>query len=576
MWINAFGNYCKFESLEHAVKSGGFFPIPSTFTATDPKTEQLITISSEDNVELTEQTPKTGESVTKEPNEYAFRYADTVINLIDTPGLLDTSDAGTSTHDADKQHVDNIFKLLSRYQEIHAIFIFIKANVTRLSEAFRYTLTEIFKRLDKSACNNVIFIFTNAASTNFKKEKTQSILQRFLEERKLSIALPPVTPTIYCFENSTVQHIAECKQNISHDEDDEEDAQRSWKRSVKSTQDLLGYLCKLEPHCLAAIVSINNATNTVSMMSKVVLDTVMCIFKDMNVMEKKKDQIKELKEIITRAAATPVNLEKLKGLLHITMTKLIYKPLDHSNVVCESPRCATVEEGLVVHRQVCCTACKCRFMYFCQNIGWLGSCRVCGCSIRVHRWKTVDTEIGNEAVYMPDFDHTLDNNEKLKQIDEGISRFENRVKECKDETQQMIEICAKLNAFATMNASLEASCTEDELLKCLENQWQTYAKSPKTSSEADYLEKVKSQYVQRLAEAKVHRYTEEDVPTLIQQLCNLPMKGPEIKQAVDEDEKSRRKVIEQGIKSKKDIIIACVSGMLAGYFEKGSIMRWRK
>jgi len=54
----------------------------------------------------------------------------------------------------------------------------------------------------------------------------------------------------------------------------------------------------------------------------------------------------------------------------------------------------------------------------------------------------------------------------------------------------MIEICARLNAFVHQNASLEASSTDDELLKCLENQRQTYAKSNDTSTEAADLEKI--------------------------------------------------------------------------------------
>jgi len=107
---------------------------------------------------------------------------------------LDTGDVGTSAHDKDKEHVDNIIKLLSAYQSIYAIFILIKANQNRLSEAFRYTLTEIFKRLDKSVCNNVIFIFTNAKSSNFKTNLAQGVLSRFLKEKEIPIVLPPAKP----------------------------------------------------------------------------------------------------------------------------------------------------------------------------------------------------------------------------------------------------------------------------------------------------------------------------------------------------------------------------------------------
>ena len=62
---------------------------------------------------------KAGESVTKEPKTHIFMYENIEIHVIDTPGLLDTEDQ-TGSHDKDKQHVTNILRLLSAYDEIHA------------------------------------------------------------------------------------------------------------------------------------------------------------------------------------------------------------------------------------------------------------------------------------------------------------------------------------------------------------------------------------------------------------------------------------------------------------------------
>jgi len=300
-WINAFGNYCSFGSLEEAAKAGGLFPIPSTVT--DPQTRKQITICTEGKLQSPKQITT---AVTRKPKEYVFRHVNTntVINLIDTPGLLD---ADTSTHDTYKEHVDNILNVLLAYQEIHAIFILIKANVTRLTDVFQYTLTAIFKRLDKSACNNVIFIFTHAASANFKIDKTQSVLMQFLKENSLPIALPPEKPTSYCFENDTVKYLAVCKNNISHDEDDEEDAQRSWRRSVASTNELLYYLCSLKPHSLTVMMSINDATHMVSVVSKLALDIMMRIFRDMNELNEKNGKKKLKEDLHISQATTPAD-----------------------------------------------------------------------------------------------------------------------------------------------------------------------------------------------------------------------------------------------------------------------------
>jgi len=571
-WINAFANYWFFNSLEEAEKSGGCYPIPSRFTTADPQTNKPITISSEGKLLPSAQITKAGESITKAPNEYAFWHANTAINFIDTPGLLDTDNAGKSTHDTDKKNVDSIIKLLSTYQKIHAIFILIKANVSRLSDALQYTLTEIFKRLDKSACNNVIFIFTNAGSVNFKPDETRQILQRFLGEKNLPVALPPEKPTIYCFENGIMKYLAECKTNIPH-KDDDEDAHKSWQRSVDTTKKLIDYLCSFEPHSLAMMMSINDATNMVSMISKLLLDTMMRIFEDVNEMTEKKTEAQRLKEKIKKRP-TEFASEELKEALHITEHKAVYERLGHVNVVCESSRCSKVESGHVVYPKICCEACTCSSfaMYFCSSVSWLGNCTVCGCNKSQHRWRTTKTKIVTKTRTDDEvINKIVNSNEALKCLKEGISHIEKKVEECKHEIQQMIAICAKLNAFAHQNASLGASST-DEFLECLENQKQTYAKSTNASRQADHLghlAEIELQYKQHFSEAMGSRYSVEDgtVPKLIKQLYELPMKGEEIRQAVDANEESRRKVIEEGKKSKRNLIGENVSA-IASYFLK--------
>ena len=532
-WINAFANYCSFYSLEDAVKAGGLFPIPSTFTITDPQTKQQINISSHGKLPTPTQITRAGESVTRSPNEYVFQHANShiPINLIDTPGLFDTHDAGTSTHDTDHQRLDNIFKSLSAYQEIHAIFILMKANVTRLSAAFQYTLTDIFKRLDKSACSNVIFIFTNAASSNFKTDETQPILQQFLKDKNLPIALPPEKPTIYCFEQNTVKYLAECKNSIPHDEDDEEDAQRNWNKSVKSTKELVDYICSLEPHSLEVMMSINNANHMVSVTSKLLLNTIRCIFKAVNDMEEKKNEEERMKEETTRHSQRPANRKRDSWGWYIVKTKLGYEALGQTNVVCESGPCSRVVEGRIVHPQVCCEDCMASgfIMYLCSSIGWLGNCRICGCTKSQHSFRS---------------HQIVDRDDALKHVNNEVLEAENRVRIWKDEAQQMIEICAKLNVFAHQNALIGASQTDDELLKCLENEWQTCVRSTDTGRLAVYLTEIQSQYSVHWSKANCSHYGVQDVPKLIEQLCNLPINGQQVKMAVEEYEKSRRKVIE--------------------------------
>jgi len=561
-WINAFANYCSLDSLEKAAQAGGLFSIPCNFTITDPLTNEKVAISSEAEHMAPMQITKAGESVTQNANEIVFQHGNTAINLIDTPGFLDTADAKNFSHKTDEQHVDNIFKLLSQYEEIRAIFILMKANVTRLSDAFQSTLTEIFKRLDASACNNVIFIFTYAASTKFTTDDTKPILQRFLEDKNLPIALPPHKPTIYCFENDVVKYLAECKNNVSRDKKEVEDAQNRWRRSVTTNERLLDYILSLKPFSLAVMMSINDATSTLSEVSEVVLETMMCIAKNVKKLEGKKKDAQKLQEDIKRDHSNFAS-KKLKSLLHITETKLVQEPLGHRNLVCEASCCAKAEGGHIVYPQECHINCDANFLYTCIRINFWANCKVCGCDKNLHRFREFRMKLVSESVYRPDsniIDRIVDSNDALKYINNEIAQFEKRIKEYEAETQQMVEICAKLNSFAYQHAllkrsSADGSSAHDEMLKWVKSRMQTYAKSldsPDAKEKVDVLAKIKSQYEEKLSEVKGRRYSVEDVPKLVNQLCGLRIKGQEIKRIVEENNKKKRERVENA-KQRKNI-----------------------
>lgn len=217
-WLNAFANYCSFETLHEAKECGGLFPVSYTC--------------------------EVGESDTQTPSEYIFKYEqNTEINIIDTPGLLDTNDVGTGDHKKTKEHVSNILRLLSAYNKIHAICILVKANETRISDSNQYILTKILGRLDKRACNNIIFIFTYAEITNFKAQKTQPVLEKLLTniftENEVQIPLPPEKENIFCFDNGIVPYLAECKNKIPPDQDEEETAMRKWRKSRESAVNMI-------------------------------------------------------------------------------------------------------------------------------------------------------------------------------------------------------------------------------------------------------------------------------------------------------------------------------------------------
>jgi len=541
-WINAFANYCSFESLDAAERFEGWFPIPSTFELTDPQTGKMISISSEcSGLTPISDVAEVGESATQNPNEYVFQYGNTQIILIDTPGLLDTKDAGTSEHDKDKDHVSNILRSLSAYEKIHAICIVLKANETRLNDTFKYTLSEILKRLDKNAINNVIFIFSNSASTNFKISKTQAILQTFLSESNLQIPLPPEKPTIYCFENDTVQYLAERKNNITPGEDDKENATKSWRKSAESTAQMIHYVCSLDALSLDGIKAIYNAECTISILSDLVLDTLMCIFRDTKKLEQKKTEADKLKTAILKNPNEFAQYD-LRRLLHVTESKVVRVPLGHTNIVCEGPKCARYVNGEIVYPQICVEACNDRWMYFSKHMtGWFWvKCSHCGCNKGEHEWRTTKTEIVTETKQDDSVvAKIVDSNSALEKISETIEECEDRVSMWQDEAEQMLNICAQLNNFVLRNTLMERFGA-DSLTKILQTKIGTYARLRKYS-EVKELRRITNQYNAFLAENR--HCKPNDVHKLIQQLYRLPMKGKDLRRAVEQEEKARSSAV---------------------------------
>ena len=371
--IDAISNYFSFESLEEAESAGGLFP-------SDQQTRS-------------ESTTPVGKSVTQKPQEYIFEHKNKQLVVIDTPA---TEDVGTSRHDKYKEHVKNIFRLLSKYENIHAICILMKATKNRLNNAFQYTLTEFLRRLDTNARNNVIFIFTHAASTNFKPDPTLKVLQQFFLEKRFS--LPLNKSTVYCFENNTVQYLKESKTETSPG--DKEYAAINWKRSVESTDSMLGYIHSLTPHPLGRIAEISKAECVVSTLSKIVLDTVVSMLKDEKDIKCNKKKAEAVRDEITRDPEKFARCD-IRKLLYIPETKVIRIPLGRANVVCVGPKCAKIVNDELVYTQICCPGCPSELTFFCSRFFIFRHCNRCGCGRGKHERMMTRTELRTENVYRP-------------------------------------------------------------------------------------------------------------------------------------------------------------------------------
>ena len=247
-------------------------------------------------------------------------------------------------------------------------------------------------------------------------------------------------------------------------------------------------------------------------------------------------------------------------------------------------------------------------MYFCANINWRGVCKLCGCDKNKHEWRTTLTELvtktvdkgeksrakesltklvtetvkkgeesraeesltelvtetvkkgeesrAEESVIPPTVDSgkvkmiDVDSGDALNTIDmiyDSVSASEQRLEKCKSESEQMLRTCAQLNTFVHQNALMEHG---DKLSIRLQDRIEIHEKAKSTAKELGVLIQIQCQYQTFLDEEKNNSYSADDVDELIQQIYKLPMKGKDVKKAMEVEEEARRAVVEMGKKSK--------------------------
>ena len=221
---------------------------------------------------------------------------------------------------------------------------------------------------------------------------------------------------------------------------------------------------------------------------------------------------------------------------------------------CESPKCAKVVNGELLYPQVCCEKCPSPWIYWCEKMKgpcWRAWCTVCECEKDKHHWTSTKTEI--QTVYKRDESVTkriVDSNGALQEINRAIAEYEDRVLKYEEETEKILRVCAKLSAFTCETAMMAHN---DELSKSLAKQIETYERAHASSStDYTYLKQMQQQYSQFLT-AEKERNNDYDVDKLIQQLYTLPMKGDDLRAAVEEEKRAQQMVVENTRKAKGPI-----------------------
>jgi GTP-binding protein EngB required for normal cell division len=331
-FINAIANYFHFESFKQASKADKLqILIPTTFTLMNEHGESVIISAGSDKNELQED----GAAATQDVKTYVFPIGEGQIKLrlIDSPGIGDPRGI-----QRDDTNCENILAYLSQLQQLHAICFLMKPTNARRTVLFEYCVNQLLSRLEKSASQNIIFIFTNTRGSNYTPGDTLPCLRTIIDEIK---ARPPhvnipLKDNVFSLDNEAFRFLLAIKNGFKFDADVQERFAESWKKSSTECWRLITYIVgdasrdPLKPHQLANTFSINEARRIIVQLSQPLADISQLIHDNLRILEKHIGNLRMENQ----------TLDELKKKLYIPIVDLEVTELTQPVTVCTALKCA--------------------------------------------------------------------------------------------------------------------------------------------------------------------------------------------------------------------------------------------
>ena len=208
-FINSFTNYLTHPTLEDAQGKDILALIPTKFTVSGDDFEQIpVGIGSDANEDCTP-----GQSATQQCKSFVFPFGETLVRLIDTPGVGDTRGLAQ-----DDSNFEDILAYIGQFKEIDCICILLKPNNARITITFEYCIKQLLSHLQRSASHNIVFVFTNTRSTFYRPGDTAPALREVLDRVKktpphVDIAFTP--DNTFCMDNEAFRFLVALKNGMS-------------------------------------------------------------------------------------------------------------------------------------------------------------------------------------------------------------------------------------------------------------------------------------------------------------------------------------------------------------------------
>lgn len=454
-FINAFVNYLSYNTLDEAMQSEQLdWVIPCSFNVqsmdrSDPH-GQIIQRKIKVGEDEDEADGTTGASATQKTMVYPVTLEDTVIRLIDTPGIGDTRGV-----EKDKENMANILAMLRNFDKLHGILFLLKPNSSRLTFMFRFVVEELLTHLHRDAAQNMVFGFTNTRISNYMPGDTFGPLEELLKKHKsVGVGLSP--RTIYCFDSESFRFLAAQKNGLQME--NIQDFRLSWGKSEGETKRLIEHFRSLSPHLVRSTISLNQTRDLIMHLTRPMADIMQEIDTTINL---NVDNIKELHD-------TKLKGDKLRERLHWEKSELVSHPLDKPRTVCNDVACKEYRDDgsgkqVTIYNSHCHAACyltgvppevlSCPELIKCAAFNGKEECEVCG-----HRWenhlhvnhelepqlKTVEDETVKELLAKNASDIAL--------REAAIENLKNKIAEADYEYKEIQDAAVRFGLFLKKNS----------------------------------------------------------------------------------------------------------------------------
>ncbi|UKZ63192.1 uncharacterized protein TrAtP1_004422 [Trichoderma atroviride] len=341
-FINAFMNYMQFETLDEALEAPDLhWAIPSVFKYIETKNKKFETFT----VTVGEETKAQkcsldGELATQSCVTYVLHMNGLTLRLIDTPGIGDTRGL-----QQDKENVNDILQALKSVEKISTILFLIKPDISRLGQMFNFCMTELLSHLHKETNQNIVFGFTNCRSTNYSLGDAGIILQKFLKDKKIDIAVD--YDNTFFFDSEGFRYLAAYK-TINKEMEDKDNCEKSFQHSAGQARRLVNKTVQMRTHEVRKTLSLSDTRLYIEGLKNLTILINRMVNEDQEEIEKHKIHIKELE----------IANGDLEDKLKMTIQKPVKKMLPSPRTVCTDSECRTVNRDTdgkehVVYKQIC-------------------------------------------------------------------------------------------------------------------------------------------------------------------------------------------------------------------------------